>query len=433
VDETLFSASKGYLLRSDDQGDSWQKTSLRYHGIRRKLAGYLNALMIKLKIPFHWTDLLVSDLEQERPWPTVIVISPAYAKDKTLFFGTREHGIYRSADGGHTVKKLWDATGRVVTSLVISPDYAADQTLFASIRNLGVYKSIDAGDSWTDASMGFDFIADWQNDSLVHQIEKKDIKLIISPEFKQDGTLFARSSEGLYKSTNAGDSWMRIEAPIFDIDTNIIGAGISPDFRHDRRLIISLKGQGLYETTDGGDSFRLLTEDLIKHNQGIEYIQFSPSYHADKTILAASDEDVFISSNSGNRWQLLTRPVRYENHREDALRFHGDWQVKHGPDYSAGSISSSTSPDASVELDFVGSGIIWIGPDFPGPGDVNITVDGTKQSISQPTGKNREHSAVIFARYGLTEGSHHIRIETERTQDRSKPVLISVDAFDVIP
>jgi len=432
-DKTILSASKGYLLISDDGGKSWRKTDLKYNGLRKKVSAFLNTIMIKLKIRFSWNDLLLKDLEKTRPWPTVIAMSQNYEEDKTLFFSTRAHGVYRSTDGGKTHKKVWDAAGRTIPALVISPDYSSDKTLFISVRGLGVFKSTDGGDSWTKSSNGFEFIAEWRKSEIVHQIEKKDVKLTISPDFKQDRTLFGRSSEGLYKSTDAGDTWQKIESPIFAEGDNIIGANISPDYKNDKTMIISVKGRGLYRTNDGGRSFSILSRELIAQHYNIEYLKFSPLFRLDNTIIAASDEAVFLSTDSGYHWKLLRRPVRYENNREDVIRHRGTWAMEYGEEFSANSISVSDAPGSSVELDFVGTGIRWIGTESGRRGKAKIFIDGVMQPYIEQFNRDTHDPTDVFSVSGLPTGAHQIRIEVGQNKDTVSTEKVSIDAFDVIP
>ncbi len=428
-DNTLFSASMGYLLRSENGGKSWKKASLRYNGFRKRLSAFLNTVTAKLKIRFSWNDLLLRGLEKKRPWPTVIVVSQNFEKDGTLFFGTRYHGLYRSTDRGKINKKVWEGTGRTIPSLVISPNYSSDKTLLASVRGLGVFKSIDEGNSWKDASEGLDFIVDWKSGAVVHQIKKKDIHLVISPNFRQDKTIYAASSQGFYKTTDAAGTWHRIEDPLFNAGDNIIGCAISPNYENDHTLIVSLKGRGLYLTTDGGGSFSVLSRELIHQNHDIEYIKFSPLFPMDTSVFAASDEAVFMTSDSGRHWKMLARPVRYENKRQDVLRYHGDWAVERGREFSANSISVSDTPGSSVALDFVGTGIVWIGsPNSEYRKRAEIFIDGVVQQSVEIQDKPG-----VISIYGLTPGAHQIRIEVVQNGGTVDTGKVGIDAFDVLP
>jgi hypothetical protein len=292
---------------------------------------------------------------------------------------------------------------------------------------------VDSGKTWTNASEGFTFIADWASNELVHQIEKKDIKLVISPDFKRDRTLFARSSEGCYRSTDAGDSWQKLEDPIFEAGSNIIGAAISPNYREDRILLISIKGRGLYRSSDAGRSFSLLSRELIRQNHNIEYIKFSPLFQSDRSIVAASDEEVFLSTDGGYHWQMLSRPVRYENYRTDVLRYSGGWTVEKGQKFSASSISVSDSAGASVELDFIGTGVKWIGPESVYQGRARVFIDGMIQPALDVGGRESGEPTEEYTVEGLSPGAHHqIRIEVVNA-DVPGAEMVSIDAFDIIP
>ena len=139
-------------------------------------------------------DLLMTRLDRlcKQPiFPWVIVISPDFAVDQTVFFGTRYQGLFRSVDGGvHwsfpsiTEKNGW------ISSLVLSPNFLSDKTIFAGRRGEGIFKSLDGGETW----------------EMVYDQKGGNILVAISPYFKIDKTVFAGSAQGLVKTTDAGNN-----------------------------------------------------------------------------------------------------------------------------------------------------------------------------------------------------------------------------------
>ncbi len=93
------------------------------------------------------------------PYVNVIVFSPSFASDHTLFAGLshpgRAGGVFKSMDGGGTWRAVNNGiefdpeVGPDVQALAVSPNYATDQTVYAGTDGFGVFRSTDGGGSWT--------------------------------------------------------------------------------------------------------------------------------------------------------------------------------------------------------------------------------------------------------------------------------------------
>jgi photosystem II stability/assembly factor-like uncharacterized protein len=422
------------LLKSESLGIRWDKNTITNNSFRKRLANYLNRLTTKLHLPINWFDLLdIDKKEMVAPFPTTLALSLDYMSDRTLFFGTRHNGIFESIDAGKTHKKIWDGKKNTISSLVISPNFTEDKTLLASVRGLGVYKSVNGGKSWESAVNGFEMVNSWNKDVINHQITDKDIKLVISPNFKNDRTIYAGSSEGLYISQDSGENWNIIKNQWVDGSTNIIEVSLSPNFKDDNLLIVSVKGEGLFKSNDRGKSFQKFGEDLILNNHRIEFIKFSKLFPEDNTIIAASREKIFCSYDAGKQWKELKRPVRYENHRDDVIRYHGDWDKIYGEKYSAGSIHVSSTPGSYLELSFNGSGIKWKGPQSKSHGTAKIFLDGEYKTLVNQFSDKNTFSEEVYSISNLPSNSHEIKILLNDDENSSSSKSISVDAFDIIP
>ncbi len=255
-DRTLYSASKGVLLKSTDAGNNWQKTILNPKGWRHKAF----AIARKLKVPYSWSEKILKKSERRKKWPTVITLAPNYAANKELYFATRYQGVFKFEDSGLKYSKIWDGLGRTITSMVMSPDFDNDGTLYASVRGLGIYKTQDKGKSWQPSNTGLSFLNEWQKSDTTHQIFKKDVKLALSPAYSMDHVVFAGSSEGLFKTTDAGKRWENLAHGQLLKNDYVIGLGISPNFKSDQTFLSVLEvGACLKVQTAGRHLRRLLT------------------------------------------------------------------------------------------------------------------------------------------------------------------------------
>lgn len=427
-DSTVFSGSSGRLLKSTDEGKNWETVDLGYRSWRTRIY----SLLRKLRIPSFLRKQILTQAEREDPYPTALAISPNFELDHTLYFATRHHGIFKSVDGGRHASAVWDGMGRTITSLIISPDFPSDGTLFASVRGLGVYTTVDGGETWQPANSGLTFIEMWHSPT-VHDITERDVQLVISPNYEADKTVFVASSQGLFKTTDGGAKWHRSEGSPYGKDGYIIGMAISPNYGNDETLIISVKGRGLFKTDDGGRTFVGVGTSLIDSNHAIELIEFSTSYATDGTIYAASDEDLFQSTDGGNTWDVIARPVRYENHRE-VVHYEGEWETSRGDDFSASTVSSSDVVHAKAALNFVGTGVSWIGTESDDQGIARVYIDGKHEGDVDQFGETRKPMVKSYSITGLAYGPHTIMVEVMGTKSpKSTGCRIEIDSFDIVP
>lgn len=287
ADGTLFSATWWLLLRSTDRGDHWRKIE------PAKAGGY------------------------------TIAPSPDFAADDTVFLGTMQGRILQSTDGGDSFSLL-TTLPRPVSSLGISPGFRSDRTVFAGVAG-GVYRSRDAGRSWQATSLALESPEAALAGELPRWMRELDeqaaaVQLAVSPGFASDGELFAGTSEGLFRSRDRGSSWERVFPPDAAPSGIIEAVALSPDYREDRTVLISVRGRGLFKSVDGGQGFVEIAPELIQGNHLLANqvgfplarstpIEFSPAYGRDRTIFGFSEARVFRSEDGGETWEALEVPM----------------------------------------------------------------------------------------------------------------------------
>jgi len=145
-----------------------------------------------------------------------IQVSPGYGKDRTVF-AVSENALYRSRDGGKTWERLRGGLPQIQypddahLTVVVSPNYLRDRTVFLGgwdgAQGLGIWRSTDGGDTWHPLWNG-----------LTHL---KVERIVISPNYAQDGTLVAycryddlrapESGRSVFISSNSGESWRLVD------------------------------------------------------------------------------------------------------------------------------------------------------------------------------------------------------------------------------
>ena len=173
----------------------------------------------------------------------------------------------------------------------------------------------------------------------------------------------------------------------------------------------------------------------IYNNHSVRLLEFSPAYSIDNTIYGAGEE-LFQSTDGGNTWKFIPRPIRYENKsdKQDVVHYQGDWEVLKGNDFSARSVSHSNVTHNKVILNFVGTGASWIGTESNDQGIAKVHIDGNFKGYVDQFSDTRN---VMVRSYSITDldyGPHTIMIEVTDTKNpESTGHRIEIDAFDVAP
>jgi len=313
-DKSLFVAMGTSLFASSDGGESWLEITLPFlnRGTMRVVLSPAYAYDKTLLVGFacepagsgiirstdgglHWsrTNSGLTDLGIE-----ALFFSSNYAQDETIFAKGCFDGVFKSTDGGTTWRPLTDElptaeASERVTQLVLSPAYAQDGTLWVTTP-FHLYRSKDRGESWQRADQGLEGLG----------IER----LVLSPGYEVDKTAFVTIGQGIYITQNEGEGWQPIELPISGLwVTDLV---LSPDFATDGVLfVVGFDEQyhdRLCRSTDGGETWLAVGEEFS--SQSIRGLALSPHYPADGLVFVSTDGGVYRSTDGGERWKALNLP-----------------------------------------------------------------------------------------------------------------------------
>jgi photosystem II stability/assembly factor-like uncharacterized protein len=241
----------------------------------------------------------------------------------TFYMGTTGGGLWKTSDAGITWNNISDGffkTGSVGAVAVSENDpnvvYCgmgehAPRGVMTSYGD-GVYKSYDAGKTWQ--RMGLEKTQ--QISRIVIHPKNPDIVYVAA-----QGAINGPTQErGIYKSTDGGNTWKRV---LFVND--LTGCSeLSMDFNNPRVLYAAMwhhqrlpwkvisggPGSGLYKSTDGGDTWQKIQEGLPKE-LGKMAIAVSRSNSNKVYAVIESDSDkeqggLFVSNNAGKSWSRVS-------------------------------------------------------------------------------------------------------------------------------
>ena len=159
ADGLIVAGANGAVLRSSDDGASWQITPL------------------------------------PAPPPNVVVlaVSPNFHDDGLIAAGTAEDGVFVSTDrGANWIPWNFGLIDLHVNALATSPQFARDRTIFAGTES-GVFRSHNGGRAWREAAFPMEFSP------------------VLSLAVTANGRLFAGSeSHGAFASDDGGANWRQI-------------------------------------------------------------------------------------------------------------------------------------------------------------------------------------------------------------------------------
>lgn len=221
-----------------------------------------------------------------------LALSPNFRADRTLFIGTRYHGVWRSTDGGQSWLAVNTGVSDLhITALAVSPNYLADGTVFAGSADGDIFRTTDRGATWEQMTG--------------NRIKRSVVHLAISPHYAFDGAIFAATDgEGLFVSRDHGTSWVASSTGINNLVLHAVV--ISPDYAVDRTAFIAA-WDVVFKSTDGGTTWTAVADHLT---DGIVTLAVSPNYRQDRSVYFArracnTDDVVWRSTDGGQEWAPL--------------------------------------------------------------------------------------------------------------------------------
>jgi photosystem II stability/assembly factor-like uncharacterized protein len=233
-----------------------------------------------------WRSAYDSLFLQQPLLTTAIAIPPDFEHDASVFAGVGG-GILRSEDGG----QKWQSVRiplppPIISTLVISPNYTQDGVIFAGTMEDGVLFSSDRGYSWTAWNFGL--------------LDLNILCMALSPDFSIDETLFVGAQSGIFRSTNGGRAWREVDLP-FGFDA-VLSLAISPGFARDGILFAGTETQGLWQSTNGGESWQLMGGSVFVNP--INGIWLSSELLEQLEILVLHGGILLASSDGCHSWQV---------------------------------------------------------------------------------------------------------------------------------
>jgi len=231
-------------------------------------------------------------------------------------------GVYRSPDGGQSWQQMGLETSEHIGKIVVDPRdgdvvyVAAEGPLWSSGGERGLYKTTDGGQTW-DQVLGVD------EDTGVTDVEfdPRDPDVLYAAAYQRRrhiwSLLAGGPGSGIYKSTDAGQSWRRIEKGLPEGDMGKIGLAVSPA---DPDVVYATieaaeDERGFYRSTDRGESWEKRNE-YISNGTGPHYYQEIVASPTDVGRVYQMDVFLHVTYDGGANFKILGtgREKHSDNH-----------------------------------------------------------------------------------------------------------------------
>ncbi len=227
-------------------------------------------------------------------------------------------GVYKSEDGGKSWTNMGLKKSEHIGMITIDPTdpntvfVAAYGPLWSEGGDRGIYKTTDGGKTWkanltVSENTGFNEV----------RMDPRDHKVLYATAHQRRRHVFTYISGGpesaLYKSTDAGENWIKLTNGLPKVDMGRIGIAISPvnpDYLFAIVEAADKKG-GVFRSTDRGASWVKQSDNTTSGN----YYQEIFCDPVDINKIFYVDFWVMVSTNAGKSFEKIGEKYKHvDNH-----------------------------------------------------------------------------------------------------------------------
>ncbi len=236
---------------------------------------------------------------------TTLAVDPKFPA--TVYAGTMGDAVYKSPDGGqHWLPHNVGLKEHVsfINQFVFHP---RDSQTIAAATTVGVFLSRDGGRSWTERMTGM---------TEVH------IVVAIAQDPQHTQTWYAGTTGGVYKSVDGLASWKKVNRGLIPdqiLEASMaLGVNVLAVDPQTPETVYAGTTNGLFKTTNGAASWRRIGDTLP--DQFVSWMAIDPT--APKTLYVVGREGIAKSTDGGATWRLVNRGLTTLNMRTITISPH---------------------------------------------------------------------------------------------------------------
>lgn len=218
-------------------------------------------------------------------------------------------GVYKSTNGGASWKQMGLPKSEHIGRILVDPRnsdtvfVAAEGPLWSAGGERGVYKTTDGGETWT-AVLEID-----ENTGVTDiRFDPSNPDTIYAAAYQRRRHVWAHMgggpSSGIYKSTDGGDNWRKLETGLPKGDMGKIGLAVTPA---DPNIVYATieageKEKGFYRSTNRGESWEKRNK-YISGGTGPHYYQVIEASPTNPDLVYQMDVFVNITKDGGKNFK----------------------------------------------------------------------------------------------------------------------------------
>lgn len=247
----------------------------------------------------------------------------------TLWVGTGENnsqrsvgygdGLYKSIDGGRSFTKMGLGDSQHIGKIIVHPTnsqvvyVAAQGPLWSDGGDRGLYRTSDGGQTW-------DKILDISPQTGINEVhfDPQNPEILYASSYQRRRHTWVLIDGGpestIYKSTDGGDTWRKINRGLPGGDLGRIGLAVSPINSEVVYAVVEATGDssGFYRSADRGESWQRMSS----------YVSGSPQYYQEIVAcphqldrIYSLDTYMMVSEDGGRNFQRLGEADKHvDNH-----------------------------------------------------------------------------------------------------------------------
>jgi photosystem II stability/assembly factor-like uncharacterized protein len=220
-------------------------------------------------------------------------------------------GVYRSRDAGRTWQRMGLSASQHIGRILVDPRngnvvlVAAEGPLWSPGGERGVYRTADGGSTWS-AVLQID-----ENTGVTDlEFDPSDPDVVYAAAYQRRrhvwGFLAGGPKSGIWKSTDNGVTWRRVETGLPKGDMGKIGLAVTPA---DPALVYATieaneEERGFYRSRDKGESWEK-RNGYISGGTGPHYYQEIEASPQDPSLVYQMDVFIHVTRDGGSTFQML--------------------------------------------------------------------------------------------------------------------------------